>query len=76
MNSGGSIDNKGIKNLSIIKQLVKSKNLDFTKAQPFKADFLTFGARKTFIHLQKTFIKAPIIKNLIYNIIFVLRLMF
>ena len=39
-------------------KLTKPKKLDFAFSG---ADFLTFKAKKTFIHLQKAFTKAPIL---------------
>ncbi len=48
----------GIKNLSTVVKLAKSKKLDFAKAKPLWTDFLTSGAKKTFIHLKKAFTKA------------------
>lgn len=50
-NNSGSIGGKGIKNLSIIKNLTKSKNLDFIKTKTSGADFLTPRAKEAFIHL-------------------------
>ncbi len=52
---------KSIKNLSTIAKLTKSKKSDLAKANFPKVnssgtDFLTFEAKKTFIHLQKAFI--------------------
>lgn len=47
--------------------LAKSKksNLsnDFTKANSTRKSFFTFEAKKTFIHLQKSFTKAPILRH-------------
>lgn len=67
---------ESIENLSIIKnltkfkkpdlarfkklKLVKTRKLDFAIAQTSRTDFLTPKAKKTFIHLQKVFTKAPI----------------
>lgn len=41
------------KNLSTVAKSVKSKKLDFIKANLLKTDFLISKAKKTFIHLQK-----------------------
>ncbi len=55
-----------IKNLSTIANLTKSKKLkskaNFAKAN-FGTDFLTSGAKETFIYLQKAFIEAPILRH-------------
>ena len=66
---GGEVDGN-IKNLSTVINLVKkSKSTRFkkigllnTKANS-KTDFLTLGTKTAFIHLQKTFIEAPILKH-------------
>ena len=59
-----------IKNLSTIANLAKSKKAKLTKLKKldlpnakanFKIDFLILGAKKAFIHLQKAFIKTPIL---------------
>ncbi len=39
-----------------------SKKPNFVKAN-FGIDFLTFGAKKAFIHLQKAFTKALILRH-------------
>ncbi len=57
----GRVDGGGIKNLSNIEKLAKSKKLDFVKTKLFKEDFLTFETKKAFIYLQKAFIKASIL---------------
>ena len=67
---------RSIKNLSIIANLanskisksIKSKKSDllkanFVKANSSETDFLTPKAKKTFIYLQKTFTKAPILRH-------------
>lgn len=41
--------------------LAKIKKLEFTKVNSSKTEFLTPKAKKTFLHLQKTFIKASIL---------------
>ncbi len=41
--------------------LVKAQN--FARANSFGADFLTSEAKKAFIHLQKDFTKAPILRH-------------
>lgn len=56
MHSGG----EGIQNLSNVKQLTRSKKLDFIKAKPSGADFLIAKAKETFIYVQKAFTKVPI----------------
>ena len=68
---GGKVS-RNIENLSIVvnlakskkPQLAKSKKLDLlkVKANSSKTDFLTSKAQKTFIYLQKTFIKALIFR--------------
>ena len=79
---------RNIKNLSTIAKsakskkpkLTKPKKLNLIKAQNFaktsfsKTDFFTFKAKKSFIYLQKTFIKASILRNSIQNVLFKLRL--
>ncbi len=35
--------------------------MDFAKAKSFRADFLTFKTKETFIYLQKAFIKVLIL---------------
>ena len=54
----------------MLKNLVELKKLNLIKVNLFKRDFLTFKAKKAFIHLQKSFIKA------LFFIIFKLRLIF
>ena len=63
---------ESIKNLSTAANLAKSKKAKLTKLKKldlpntkanFGTDFLTPGAKKAFIHLQKAFIKAPIFKH-------------
>lgn len=44
-------------------ELTKAKNLDFVIVQSFRIDFLFLKAKKTFIYLQKTFIKGLIFKH-------------
>lgn len=61
---GGEIGDKSIKNLSNVEKLAKSTKIDFTKTKSSRADFLTLGAKKTFIYLQKAFIKVPIFYHL------------
>lgn len=41
-----------------LKNLAKSKRLNFVKTNSFETDFLTIITKKTFINLQKTFTKA------------------
>lgn len=55
--------NKDIKNLLTIIKLAKLKKLDFAKAKPSRIDFITFGAQKAFIYLQKAFIKTLIFRH-------------
>ena len=55
--------NKDIKNLSSMVKLVKSKKPIFANANSFETDFLITGAKKAFIHLQKNFTKAPILRH-------------
>ena len=56
-----------IKNLSTITKSTRSKKSDLSKVKfakvNSKTDFLTFKAKKTFIYLQKAFIKAPILRH-------------
>ncbi len=61
IDSGGTIDGD-IKNLSSIVKSAKSKKPNFAKTN-FGIDFLTSRAKKTFIHLQKAFIEAPILRH-------------
>lgn len=70
---GGGVDRGGldgsIENLSTAiilakfkrPKLTKTKKSDFAKAN-FGTDFLTPKAKKAFIHLQKAFTKAPILR--------------
>ena len=57
-------------------KLINPKKLDFAKTNFFKIDFLIFETKKTFIDLQKAFTKILILRHLIQNFIFYLRLMF
>ena len=59
---GGGVDGD-IKNLSFVIKLAKSKKPIFTKANSFGTDFLTIGAKETFIYLRKTFTKALIFRH-------------
>ncbi len=67
----GAGDSGNIKNLLTTTKSAKSKKpkltitkkSDFAKANSFGTDFLTPEAKKTFIHLQKTFTKAPILRH-------------
>ena len=46
--------------------MTKPKRSDLSNAKTnSETDFLTFGAKKAFIHLQKALIKAPILRH--YN---------
>ncbi len=54
--------NRDIKNLSSIVKLAKSKKPNFTKAN-FGTDFLIPRAKKAFIYLRKTCIKAAILRH-------------
>ncbi len=54
---GGSI-----KNLSTTAKSAKSKKPNFAKANS-GTDFLTSGAKKAFIHLQKAFTETPILRH-------------
>ena len=63
---------RNIKNLSTIANLAKSKKSKLTKPKKsdlsnakanFQPDFLSFKAKKTFIHLQKAFTKALIFRH-------------
>ena len=65
---GGRVD-RSIENLLIITNLAKSKKSKLTKPKKsdlinvkanIRTDFLIFGAKKAFIHLQKAFIKVLI----------------
>ena len=69
--SSGKVD-RSIKNLSTIAnlaqsksgKLTKSKKLDLPNAKAHCAtDFLLLKVKKTFIYLQKAFIKAPILTH-------------
>ena len=57
--SGGVV--KSFENLSTAIKLAKFKKSDFAKTN-FGMDFLILGAKKAFIHLQKTFTEAPILR--------------
>ncbi len=57
--SSGGVD-RDIKNLSSIVKSAKSKKPNFAKANS-GTDFLTPGAKETFIHLRKAFTNAPIL---------------
>ena len=64
--AGGA--SESIKNLSTSVKLTKSKKPDLAKANfvknnSFKTDFLIFKAKKAFMHLQKAFTKAPILRH-------------
>ncbi len=61
--SSNDISGRGIKNLSTVEKLAKSKKLDFAKVKSSGADFLTFRAKKVFIDIQKAFIKTPIFRH-------------
>ncbi len=61
---------RSIKNLSTIVKLTKSKRLKLAnsdllkaKANSFGTDFLTLGAKKAFIYLQKAFIGALFLRH-------------
>ncbi len=58
--SGGG--GRSIKNLSTAAKSAKSKKPNFVKPNS-GTDFLTPGAKKAFIHLQKAFIEAPILRH-------------
>ncbi len=53
---------RSIKNLWIDAKLAKSKKPNFAKTNS-GTDFLTSGAKETFIHLWKTFTKAQIVRH-------------
>ncbi len=55
---------RSIKNLSTIAKSAKFKKPNFIKAD-FGTDFLTSGAKKAFIHLQKTFTEALIFRHFV-----------
>ncbi len=57
----GGVDGD-IKNLSSVVKSAKSKKSNFAKANS-GTDFLTPGAKDTFIHLRKAFTKAPILRH-------------
>lgn len=63
IDGSGGAGSGNIKNLSTVKKLTKFKKLDFAKVKSFGVDFLTFGVKKTFIHLQKAFTKALIFNH-------------
>ena len=59
---------EGIKNLLTGAKSIKSKKPDllkanFAKNNSFGTDFLAFKAKKAFMHLQKAFTKAPILRH-------------
>ncbi len=60
--AGGAGSGENIKNLSTVVKLAKSKKSNFAKAN-FGMGFLTPGAKEAFIHLQKAFTKAPILRH-------------
>ncbi len=68
----GAADGIGrfFKNLSTVVKLSNSKKQKLTKSKKFdlakansETDFLTLGAKETFIHLRKAFIKALILRH-------------
>ncbi len=59
---GGAGGGGSIKNLSTVAKSAKSKKPNFTKANS-GTDFLTPGAKEAFIHLQKAFTKALILRH-------------
>lgn len=61
---GRTSGSRNIKNLSSIGKLKNlTKKSILAKANSFKTAFLTFGARKAFIHLQKAFSQALILHH-------------
>lgn len=66
INNIGDIDsgNKNLSNLSMTRKskfLTKFKKLDLVKIYSYTSDFLTFKAKKAFIHSWKIFIQISII---------------
>ncbi len=59
---GGADGGGSIKNLSTTAKMAKSKKPNFAKANS-GTDFLTFRAKEAFIHLQKAFTEAPILRH-------------
>ncbi len=59
--SGGGVGGEGIKNLSIVEKLVKSKKLDFAKVKSSGADFHIFRPKKAFLYLRNGSTKALIL---------------
>ncbi len=59
---GGFGVDADIKNLLSVVKLAKSNKPNFITAKSW-TDFLTPGAKKAFIHLQKAFIKALILRH-------------
>ena len=58
----GDIDGN-IKNLSSVIKSAKFKKPIFAKVNSYETDFLTTGAKKAFINLQKTFTKTLILRH-------------
>ncbi len=59
---GGGEVGGNFENLSIAVKSTKSKKSELPKANS-GTDFLTIGAKEAFIHLQKAFTKAPILRH-------------
>ncbi len=59
--AAGAGGGRSIQNLSTAAKSAKAKKPNFAKAN-FGTDFLTPGAKKVFIHLQKALTKAPILR--------------